>query len=246
MAAWVRRAHDSAGGLGSRGRGESVTGKALVELLWSRAPLPRPPYVPLIGELALALGQVTREAYVADPQVQARVLLEAAGSLGADVVTVGVGADPAVGVDVVERIKPLLGGRAVAACLAAANVAAARAYCEAGVDMVLLVAESRSDPARFRTLANACAFYSVPVILVGTSLEDAAAFAAESGLHGAVVERPTGDEAGIVGGGLSRESFAASSHTPPRGFAFFWAFPGEVPTDIAPEDLAALGARLTA
>ena len=223
-----------------------MTGKALVELLWSRAPLPRPPYVPLIGEVALALGQVTREAYRGDAQVQARVVMEAAGSLGADVVTVGVGTDPAVGLDVVERIRPLLGGRAVAACLAAADVGAARAYCDAGIDMVLLLPQSGSDTSRFRTLANACAFYSVPVILVDPSLEDAAAFAAASGLHGAVVEHPTGEEAGIVGGGLSRESLTASSHTPPRDFAFFWTFDGEVPADAAPEELAALGARVTA
>ena len=221
-----------------------MTGKALVELLWSRSPLPRPPYVPLIGDVALVLGQVTREAYVGDAQVQGRVLLEAAGSLGADVVTVGVGTDPAVGVDVVGRIKPLLGGRAIAACLAAADVAAARAYCEAGVDMVLLIPGSGSDTSRFRTLANACAFYSVPVILIDPSLEDAATLASESGLHGAVVERPTGDEPGIVGGGLSHESLTASSHTSARGFSFFWTFCGEVPADAAPEELAALGARL--
>jgi hypothetical protein len=172
------------------------------------------------------------------------VLVEVAGSLGADVVTVGVGTDPAVGVDVVGRLEPVLGGRAVAACLAAADVAAARAYCEAGVDMVLLLSPDRSNPARLRTLANACAFYSIPVILVDPSLHDAAAVAFESGLHGAAVERPSGAEPGIVGGGLSRESLAASSHTPPRDNAFFWAFWGEVPADAAPEDLAALGARL--
>lgn len=222
-----------------------MTGKALVKLLWSHAPQPRPLYVPLIGEVALVLGQVTREAFVDDAQVQARALLEAAGSLGADVVTVGVGTDPDVGVDVVARIDPLLGGRAVAACLAATDVSAARAYCEAGVDMVFLLSPDRSNPARFRTLANVCAFYSVPAILIDPSLEDAAAVAAESGLHGAVVERPTGDEPGIVGGGLSRESLAASSHTPPRGTAFFWTFWGEVPAHAAPEDLVALGARLT-
>lgn len=222
-----------------------MTGKALVQALWARASLPRPPYVPLVGEIALVLGQVSREAFCGDARVQARVLLEVAASLGADVVTVGVGTDPAVGVDVVGRLEPVLGGRAVAACLAAADVAAARAYCEAGVDMVLLLSPDRSNSARLRTLANACAFYSVPVILVDPSLQEAAEVASESGLHGAVVEQPSGAEPGIVGGGLSRESLAASSsHIPPRGDAFFWAFCGEAPADAAPEDLAALGARL--
>ena len=221
-----------------------MTGKALVQALWARAPLLRPPYVPLVGEVALVLGQVSREAFCSDAQVQARVLLEAAASLGADVVTVGIGTETAVGVDVVGRIEPLLGGRAVAACLATADVAAARAYCEAGVDMVLLLSPDRSSPGKLRTLANACAFYSVPAILFDPALEEAAAVASESGLHGAVVERPSGGEPGIVGGGLSRDSLAAPSHTPPRSGAFFWTFCGEVPADAAPEDLAALGTRL--
>ena len=221
-----------------------MTGKALMEVLAARTSLPRPPYVPLIGEIALELGQVSREEFCGDAKVQARVLVEVAGSLRADVVTVGVGTDPAVGVDVVRRIEPVLGGRAVAGCLDAADVAAARAYCEAGVDMVLLLSPDRSSPGKLRTLANACAFYSVPVILVDPSLEDAAAVSAESGLHGAVVSSPSGVESGIVGGGLSRESLAESSHTPPRDSAFFWTFCGEVPA-APPEELAALGARLT-
>lgn len=218
---------------------------ALVELLWSGAPVPRPPYVPLIGEIGLVLGQVSRDAFYHDAQIQARVLLETAECLGADVVTVGVGTDPAIGVNVIGRIRPLLGHRAVAACLAAADVAAARAYCEAGASMLLLLSPDRSSPGRLRTLANACAFYSVPAILVDPSLDDAAAVAAEVGLHGAAIEQPSGLEPGIIGGGLCRESLTAHSHVPPRASAFFWTFCGEVPADAAPEELAALGARLT-
>jgi hypothetical protein len=57
-----------------------------------------------------------------------------------------------------------------------------------------------------------------------------------------VVAAPTGSEPGIVGGGLGA---AAADPVAPRADRFFWAFAGEVPSDLPPEALAQLGARLT-
>lgn len=203
----------------------------------------RPPWIPLLGLAAARLGQVDESAFTANAQVHAVAVAQAAGALSADVVTVGLGTDPAVGADAVRRIQPLLAGRGVAGCLSVPDVAGARAYCEAGAGMVLLVRPDRSAPGRFRTLANACAFYQALAILVDPDLEDAAGVAAELGLHGAVVGAPTGNEPGVVGGGVSPSLDAPAA--PARPERFFWSFPAEVPPDAGPEALAALGTRLT-
>lgn len=203
----------------------------------------RPPWIPLLGTAAARLAQVDDETFTADPQAHAMAVAQAAGALSADVVTVGLGADPAVGAEAVRRLQPMLAGRGVAGCLPAADVAGARAYCEAGAGMVLLVNPDRSAAGRFRTLANACAFYRALAVLVEPDLEDAAAMAAGLGLHGALVAKPTGAEPGVVGGGVSPALDLPPA--PPRVDRFFWSFPGEVPADARPEALAALGARLT-
>jgi hypothetical protein len=219
-----------------------VDGAALLAALGSGAG-GRPPWIPLLGSAAAGLGQVDEAAFTGDAQAHATAVALAAGALSADVVTVGLGTDPAVGADAVRRIQPLLAGRGVAGCLPAADVAGARAYCEAGAGMVLLVRPERSAAGRFRTLANACAFYQALAILVDPDLEDAAGVAAGLGLNGAIVGSPTGDEPGVIGGGVSLAVEVPS--TPPRPDRFFWSFPGEVPPDASPEALAALGARLT-
>ncbi len=203
---------------------------------------PRPPWIPLLGAAAARLAQVDEATFAADPQVHARAVAEAAGALSADVVTIGVGADPAVGAEAMRRVQPLLAGRGVAGCLPAADVPGARAYCEAGAGLVMLVRPDRTAAGRFRTLANACAFYQAFAILVDPDLEDAAAVAAGLGLHGAVVTAPSGLEPGVVGGGISPTLDALPA--PPRPEGFFWSFPGEVPPDASPEALAELGARL--
>jgi hypothetical protein len=203
----------------------------------------RPPWIPLLGVAAARLGQVDEATFAADPQVHARAVAEAAGALSADVVTIGVGADPAVGAEAMRRLQPLLAGRGAAGCLPVADVAGARAYCEAGAAMVMLIRPDRTAAGRFRTLANACAFYQALAILVDPDLEDAAAVAAGLGLHGAVVAVPSGQEPGVVGGGISPTLDALPE--PPRPEGFFWSFPGEVPPDASPEALAALGARLS-
>ncbi len=219
-----------------------MDGAALLAALGSGAG-PRAPWIPLLGTAAARLGQVDAEAFTADPQIHAMALAQAAGALSADVVTVGLGADPVMGAEAVRRLQPLLAGRGVAGCLAAADVAGARAYCEAGAGMVLLVHPDRSAAGRFRTLANACAFYQALAILVDPDLEDAAGVAAGLGLHGAVVAAPTGDEPGVVGGGVAPALDLPAA--PPRLDRFFWSFAGEVPADAGPEALAALGAGLT-
>ena len=222
-----------------------MDGKALVTALRSGTPSPRPPYIPILGTIAHKLGQVDERSFAQDPAVQCRALTETAGALGADGVTVGVGTPPAVSVAVVERLKPLSGGRALVGCLSAPDVAGARAYCEAGVDLVFLLSPDFGQPGRFRTVANACRFYQVPAILVAPELEDAVATAAELGLDGAVTAAPRGDEPGIVGGGLSeRDLGAETAPAAPRSTRFFWTFCGEAPPGASAEQLAALGRKL--
>jgi hypothetical protein len=222
-----------------------MDGRGRLRALWAGTPA-RAPYIPLLGRLARELGQVDETTFITDAQTHGVVLAQTAAALKADVVTVGLGADPAVGVDAVRRVRPLLGGRAVAGCLPDADVAGARAYCEAGVGLVLLVAPDGGPAGRFRTLANICAFYQALAVLVDPSLPDGAGVAARLGLHGAVVAEPSGEEPGVVGGGLSPALDApAWPSRPPRPSRFFWAFPGEAPAAADAGALAALGARLT-
>jgi hypothetical protein len=222
-----------------------MDGRALLAALGAGTPA-RPPYIPLLGRLATRLGQVDEGSFTTDPHVQANVLAQAAAALSADVVTAGWRSDPAVGVEAVRRLQPVLGGRGVAACLAEADVAAVRAYCEAGAGLVLLVAPDRGPAGRFRTLGRACRFYQALAVLVDPDLPDAPAVAAGLGLHGAVVASPTGHEPGVVGGGLPADGASApGAMRPPRYRRFFWAFPGEAPVEASPEDLATLGSRLT-
>jgi hypothetical protein len=206
----------------------------------------RPPYIPLLGEIALILGQVDEQAFCTDPQAQAVALAQTATALLADAITVGYHTDPQVGTSVVTRVRPLVAGRAVVACLAEADVAGVRAYCEAGVDMVLLVSPDRSRVGKFRTIANACHYYSLPVLLVDPSVDDGGAVATELGLDGAVLADPVGANAEIVGGGLSADSAASgAAPAPPRQTRFFWSFAGEVPVGLSPEKLASIGRLLT-
>lgn len=222
-----------------------MTGKDLIaDIIAGRVP-PRPPYIPLLGEVAHVLGQVDAATFTSDAQAHATALAATAAALSADVVTVGVGADPAVGVQAVERIKPLLGGRGLAACLAEPDVAAARAYCEVGVDVVFLVRPDQSRRSRMKTIANACGFYRTIAILADPDLEDACRIAAEVGLHGAVVASPGVDEPGIEGGGLDASHLDGRPPEPPRAARFFWSFPAEVDPAASPEALADLGRRLT-
>jgi hypothetical protein len=222
-----------------------MDGRALLRALGNGTPA-RPPYIPLLGRLACELGQVDEVTFTTDAQTHGVVLARTAAALRADVVTVGLGADPAVGVDAVRRLQPLLNGKAVAGCLPEADVAGARAYCEAGVGLVLLVSPDGSPAGRFRTLANACTFYQVLAVLVDPELPDGAGVAAGLGLHGAVVAEPSGEEPGVVGGGLSPTLEApAWPPRPARPARFFWAFPAEAPAGADPVALAALGARLT-
>lgn len=221
-----------------------MSGEVFLATLQHRAT--RVPYVPLVGALAAELGQVPLDVYVTDAQAQAVALAQTVQALYADAATVGVGTDPAVGCDVLPRLRPLLAGPAMTAVVAGADVAAARAYCESGAQVLFVV--TTDSGARLKTLANAARFYDVPTILVDLGAEDAAALAAAHGLSGAIVAEPRGDEAGVVGGGLTVGHVAQPDSLPaaPRADGFFWSFAGELPVGISPEDLAVLGAKLTA
>lgn len=206
----------------------------------------RPPYIPVLGAMAARLAQVELADVARDPQVQARALAEAAAALYADVVTVGVVSTPEVGRDVVARLRPLLADRGIAAWLDTADVAAARAYCDAGIDLLFVACSDATADRRLRTIGNAGRFYGVPVILGRAPVDEPALFARRCGLDGALVADVGGDEPGVVGGALSPEHLSApAAPVPPRTQRFFWSFAGEVPADTEPEQLAALGRRLT-
>lgn len=219
-----------------------MTASAYVAALKDGAQLGRPPYIPLLGAIVPRLAQVPEDRFAGDPTAHASALDEVATALAADVITVGLWTDPVVGTDVVRRLQPLLRGRGVAACLPALNPGHARAYCEAGAELLFLTDPDCSDPRPFRTVANIASFYKVPVLLTGGS-DDPAATAMELGLDGAVVDRPTGSEPGIIGGGLDLDRDAGGLE-PPRATSFFWTFEGEVPPDASAEELVALGRRL--
>lgn len=224
-----------------------MEGKALVKGLVDGQPLPRPPYIPLLGEVASKLAQVPAEVFTQDAQTHARALVECAMALGADAITVGVDTPVKVGVDAVVRMRPLAQGKAIAGVVASSDVAGVRAYCEAGVDLLFVVADAAAPGGRLRTVANACRFYRTPIILLVDGADDPAARAAEAQFDGAVVPAPTGDEAGIVGGGLSAAALGNGAELrPPRDERFFWSFGGQAPSDVEPEVLADLGSRLTA
>jgi hypothetical protein len=218
-----------------------VTGCELIAALGGAGGA-RPPYIPLVGRLAAELGQVPYDVYVTDAQAQAMALAQTVPAIGADGATVGMGTDPAIGCDVAQRVRPLLAGIGIVAVVQGCDVAAARAYCEEGVSMV--VVSSPEQGGKLKTFGNACRFYDVPTILFDPALEDPAAVAANFGLSGAFVARPSGDEAVIVGGGLSVDDLGAAA-PPPRPNAFFWSFADEIPEATSPERLAELGAALT-
>ena len=221
-----------------------MSGSELLAAMLRRGTV-RHPYVPLIGALAAELGQIPIEVYVSDAQAQAVALAQAVHAMQADVATVGLGTDPGVGRDVLRRLRPLLAGQGIAAVVAGADVAAARAYCEEGAELLLVLAPEVGP--RLKTFANACRFYDVATVLVDPTLEDPAAVAVAHGLSGAIVEHPRGDEPGIIGGGLSLDMLGQPGALPPapRAEGFFWSFPGEVPAGTSPEDLAGLGATIT-
>jgi len=219
-----------------------VTGSELLAAM-GHGRASRPPYVPVVGRLAAELGQVPFEVYATDAQAQAMALAQTVAALRADGATVGFGTDPAIGCDVVQRIRPLLSGLGIVALVEGSDVVAARAYCDEGIDMVIVIAPELT--ARLKTFGNACRFYEVPTILFDPVLEDAAAVAAGFGLSGSFVARATGAEPGIVGGGLSIDDLDGPG-PPLRPQGFFWSFPVEVPASTSPERLGELGAKLTA
>jgi hypothetical protein len=197
------------------------------------------PYIPILGGVACAMGQVTPAQFTRDPGVQAAALAAVAASLRSDAVTVGWRSTVEVGVAVVSRLP----GRETVALLAAVDAGAARDYCEAGVAAILMFEPAEAREIKYRQVARAAGHYEVPVILVDPGRGDAPAFAASVGLAGAVVAAVSGLEPGIVGGGL-RPDGTSEHDGPPRAWRFFWTFPGEVPEALAPEALTALGGRL--
>jgi hypothetical protein len=215
----------------------------------------RPPWIPLLGLAAAHLGQVDESAFTANAQEHAMAVAQAAGALSADVVTVGLGTDPAVGVDAVRRIEPLLAGRGVAGCLSVPDVAGARAYCEAGAGMVLLVRPDWSAPGRFRTLANACAFYQALAILVDPDLEDAAGVAAPSSVSTAPWWAPRpGTNPALSAGASPRHSThrplpharsGSSGPSPPRSHPTPVLRPSPPSAPASPADDQAGGTQVT-
>lgn len=221
-------------------------GRELIQLLYGGAVLPRPPFIPILGRFAQTLSQANDREFAHDAQEHVRSLLQAADAVRVDAVTVGLGCPVDVGVEACRRLTPSLQGRALAAILADPNPAAARAYCEAGADMVIIIRADQTQASACRTLSNVCRFYKVAVILARADSGDAHALARQLGLSGGIVPHPDGREEGIVGGGLGDSSDDAEAAPPPRAERFFWSFPGEVAPDSNPERLVKLGEALTA
>jgi hypothetical protein len=220
--------------------------KSLVAAFGAGQSVPRPPYMPLLGTVAPKLAQVPQELFASDAQTHARALVECATALGADAITVGMDTPVHVAADAVVRMRPLAQGKAIAGIVAGSDVAAVRAYCDAGVDLLFLIADSTIDPAKLRTAANACRFYRTPIILVSPDTDDTVGRAREARFDGALVPAPSGQEPGLIGGGLSASTIAGDAQpSPPRDQQFFWSFGGPVPDDIEPEQLAELGSMLT-
>lgn len=217
-------------------------GQELIQAMLRGEAVPRPPYIPLTGTVAVRLSQSDPEDFATDPQIQARALVEAAGALHSDAVTVGFGTAPDVGAEVITRLRPMLAGRAVVGILNEIDVSGAKAYCEAGVDLLLVPGPEEAERSRMKTLRNACRFYRVPLVLTGC---DDAALAEELQLEGAIVPQPRGDEPVLIGGGLNGVASSDDPPVPPRRERFFWSFFGQVPDDAPPEDLARLGQTLT-
>jgi len=219
-----------------------MDGRTLVRLMTAGTEMARPPYAPLVGELACAMGQVPVGAFAADPHIQATVLAQVAAALSADVITVGVLGGVSVGVETVPRLRAVRADAALGGWVDAGDVAGTRAYGEAGVDLLFVSLAVNDQDRRLRTQANAAAFYGVPTILVAPG-RDAVVTAAANGLSGAVVAEPKGDEPGIVGAGL-RPGAADTSGEPPRRHSFFWTFAAPAGAEAAVDDLAALGRDL--
>lgn len=211
-----------------------------VEALYDST-LPRP-YFPILGTIACELGQVTEVEFRTNPQVQAVALQQVATALGADGFVVGWRSSPDVGVEVVQRLRPIAGRRAVIACVGAEDVAGARRYLEVGVDVLMLMlldGETARD-SKLRIIGNAARHYGAPTILVDPADQDVAQHAESAGLDGSVGTNADAAAPGIVGGGLALDGTILSA---PRSPAFFWTFSGEVPL-LQAEALVAIGDRL--
>ncbi len=210
----------------------------------------RPPYIPVLGSIVAHLGQLPGPLYDSDPQRQARALVETATALHADAVTVGLGAPGDTGLEVLRRVRPLLGGRAAAGVVCSVDIALARAFCESEVDVLIVAPDEAAEPARLRSLGNACRFYRVPVVYLPpdpTEPAEVVSTIEAAGLAGAILSEPEGVESGVVGGGLNKHHLGDQSlPAPVRRHGFFWSFAGEVPTEHPAEALAGLGQRLQA
>lgn len=210
-------------------------------------PVPRPPYVPLIGTAAATLAQVPAEMFCQDEHTHARALSVAAQALHLDVVTVGVQTAPSTALAALPRLRGLLPGRPTAVYLSDYQNSDIRACCEAEADVIIVAAEDNQPSRKLRTVANVCHFYDIPVLLAAPGDDDETADqAASAGLDGAIIETPTGNEPGIIGGAIPRDAAGNSQPpTPPRSDAFFWSSPRHVAADAPMETLIALGQQLT-
>ena len=224
------------------------SGKELVAALLDGRVMERPPFIPILGGFAQRMGQMSETDFRENPQLHARALLQTADALNADALTVGVGCSIEVGIEACKRLAPVLQGRGLVACLSRPEPTSARAYCEEGADMVLVLEVDPAESGRFRTLSNVCKYYRVPVLLAAAGLEAPSALAQQLKLDGAIVPWPTGDEPGIIGGGLGacpNDVAERGPGSPPRESRFFWSFPGEIAPGSSPETLVRLGDMLT-
>jgi hypothetical protein len=220
-----------------------MDGRSLVRLLASGSLMPRPAYIPLLGDIARTAGQVSAEDYTNDAQVQASVLAQVGEAFGADAIVAGLLGTAAVGLDVVARLKGLRPGTGLAGWVVAGDGAATRAYSEAGVDLLLVGLDDGEGIARLRTQANAARFYAVPIVLVAPALQ-AGPIARAAGMSGYVTEQPDPEAPEIIGVPLTGDAGSAQLR-PPRQARFFWTSAGPIGAHADVDKLAALGRGLS-
>lgn len=224
-----------------------TSGRELIAQLLAGEEMERAPFVPILGAFARTMGQLTDADFRENAQRHSVALVQTAEALSLDAITVGPDCPPAIGLEVCRRLSPVLQDRGLAACIQGPDISAARAYCEEGVQMLFVVDVNESDARRFKTLRNVCNFYRAPVILADAGV-DAVGLAQELKVDGAIVPAPSGDEPGIVGGGLG--TAPGNIRRPdqsgrPRRSRFFWSFPGALPPECNPEELVELGKVLS-
>lgn len=220
----------------------AVSRAVLVKKMLVGGVVERPPYIPLVRDLACKMGQISKAEFDSDAARQARALVEIYDAIGGDVLVAGGGGAGRVAAEALRRLKPHAAGRAVGVWLGAGDVGGARDCLEAGVE-VLFVSDEDDAEEKARIIGNLGRFYATPVLLVAPGSLNGPVRAQSLGLQGAISANVDAASPGVIGGSLAPNSID-KMREPPRTGRFFWSFDGQVPDELEPARLVALGRRL--